>query len=142
MWLHVPENAFWDWTILEFDSPDIDGDYRSQQPWGDSVPDPTPEVLDAVLAGMREGRLEYVTLAAEKNCFLQAAGDGDGPYQLERRAQPDAPLLATDRPATFDLVRRAMHAYLAGQPEPDDLRWGEEVAPPPKKGLFGRLFGK
>jgi hypothetical protein len=35
----------------------------------------------------------------------------------------------------FDLAHHAMHAYLAGMPDPVGLVWGDAVAPPPKRGL-------
>jgi hypothetical protein len=139
VWLRVPENF-----VSDILSPNNDEAERFGEPLsggGDTFWDPQPTLLQQALDDLRDGRIEFVVLDAEQGVMQQVAGSGDGPYQLERRASPDAPMLAASGPVDFDLVCRAMHAYLARSPDPDDLQWGQVVAPPPKRGLLKKLFG-
>ena len=48
---------------------------------GDTVDDVSPEQLDEALAAMRRGEIEYV-IVEDGDDFIQAAGDGEGPYQV------------------------------------------------------------
>lgn len=139
MWLRVPENFRYDFLT------DLAREERERfgRPVLDPVDEywePAPELLDAALTDLRDGRIEYVILAEDDEVFQQVSGEGDGPYQLERRHAADAPLVAANGPVGFDLAHRAMHAYCTGAPDPDGLVWGDTVAPPPKRGLR-RFFG-
>ena len=47
-----------------------------------AVDDVTIEQLQEALGAIRQGHIEYIVLS-EGDSFLQIAGDGDGPYQVE-----------------------------------------------------------
>jgi len=96
--------------------------------------------LQQALAGMRAGHLEYVILCDDDGTFQQVAGEGDGPYVLERRATNEEwPPFRPAGPVGFEQVHRAMHAYLAHQREHDGIDWVQD-APEPKKGFLKRFF--
>lgn len=104
----------------------------------DVVRNPTPDDVAAALDAMGNGWIEFAILDAGDGSFVQAAGSGDGPYQLEHWAGGDRvdSTPAADRAA----VEAAFAAYLGG---------GRPVAAPAaeppvreSKGLFGRLFGR
>jgi hypothetical protein len=106
---------------------------------GAVVPRVTPDQLQEALASLRAGHVEFVILEDDPG-FQQVAGDGNGPYVLERHAGDGSPPLIAAAPLSFEQVHRAMHAYLAGQLEHDGVQWVQD-APPPKRGLMRRLFG-
>jgi hypothetical protein len=106
------------------------------------VASPSAADLDEALEGLQHGHVEFVILD-DGGSFLQVAGEGDGPYQLEWwPAGSDGAWTPAAGPASLDLVRRAMHAYCAGDPAPADLVLVQEPPARPRRGLLGRLFGR
>jgi PAS domain S-box-containing protein len=74
----------------------------------------TPQALKEVFADdLRRG--EFVILEADKNTFLQASGEGDGPFLLEYKAAGEQ-YRALDQP-TKDEVKEAFLDYLRGGSE-------------------------
>src|SRR5438067_1685967 len=77
------------------------------------------------------GRGEFVILSQQRHVYIQAAGEGGGPYCLEYRDGDDEPHFRADGDWQKDDVQRAFLWYLAGDP-----RWRTEfpwrkVAPKP-----------
>lgn len=68
-----------------------------------------PQLLQA-LESMANGDIEFVILEDGEQ-FLQAAGDGDGPYQLEYQGDGNVPLLAVSGGVNRQTLQRAMLAY-------------------------------
>jgi len=81
----------------------------------------TPAQLDEALAALTRSDIEYVVLE-DGDRFLQAAGDGDGPYdvQVEDGSGTMREIAGgTDAPT----MRRVMQAYLAGDTGWRDAAW-------------------
>jgi hypothetical protein len=79
-----------------------------------AISNPTaPQLVEAIEA-LARAEIEFVILE-QGDAFLQAAGEGDGPYQLEYKAGPDAPLLAVKGCADKETLRRVMLAYRRGE---------------------------
>jgi hypothetical protein len=74
----------------------------------------TPAQLDEALAALTRGDIEYVVIEDGER-FLQAAGDGEGPYSVQ---VDDGTLREISGGTDAATMRRIMHAYLAG-----DARW-------------------
>jgi hypothetical protein len=103
------------------------------------IADPSPAEVDQALDALRDGHVEYVILEVSDDHFLQAAGDGDGPYVLQRCAGDAGAMASAPGGADADTVRRAMHAYLAGDASAG-LAWDQPTVPgtPKKRGWFRR----
>lgn len=71
--------------------------------------------LTDALDAMARGDIEYVSLE-DGDAILQAAGDGDGPYQLEFMSGAGDPQPAR-RPIDAAVLHRTMLAFLQKQPD-------------------------
>lgn len=70
------------------------------------------QLLDAI-AAMQRGDIEFVILE-DGDAFLQAAGEGEGPYALQFcEGDPDA-VLEVEGGVAIDALRQVMRAYLGG----------------------------
>ena len=78
----------------------------------------TAAQLDEALAAMTRGDIEYVVIE-DGDRFLQAAGDGDGPYDVQVD-DGSGTLREITGGTDATTMRRVMHAYLAG-----DASWGD-----------------
>ena len=68
-----------------------------------------------------EGRGEFIILSQSPRTFIQAGGEGDGPYSLEYRDGDDEHHFQAEGDYRKDDVLRAFLWYLAG-----DSRWRTE----------------
>jgi hypothetical protein len=73
-----------------------------------------PQLADA-LAALVRGEIEYVILEAGDE-FLQAAGEGAGPYALQFNPAGGAGLLDVPGGVSEAAMREALHAYRRGDP--------------------------
>mgnify|MGYP000850388860 FL=1 len=121
MEMHLPGGSSW------FDSFFDDSHDAYQGAEQAVVADVTVEALDAALAAMQRGDIEYVTLIDGEE-FAQAAGDGDGPYLLEHHGGPRGPVTSVSN-APFDVVTAVLTSYRAG-----DGAW-RQVLPAPEPAL-------
>jgi hypothetical protein len=80
------------------------------------------EQLRAVMSDDRK-RGEFVTLIEGPEVFMQAAGEGDGPYQLEYRDGDDERHFCGVGAFRKEDVLRALLWYLE-----DDARWRTEIS--------------
>ena len=110
-------------------------------------PDLTPAHLDEVLARLNRGEIEYVSLTHEP-AFLQAAGEGVGPYQLEYNPGQLENQVGVAGGVPLDDVRRVFLAFMAGDPSwSKSHEWrnlGLDAEPSPREGggFLKKLFGK
>lgn len=81
----------------------------------------TPAQLDEALAGMQRGDIEYVILEDGPR-FLQAAGEGDGPYQVQVTDDGET-MCDVDGGADATTMQRILHAWLRGDDAWRDARW-------------------
>jgi hypothetical protein len=89
-----------------------------------SYPDATDQDVEAVFAD-DELRGEYVVLTAEGGSYIQAAGEGEGPYQLEYRdAEVRKQFQAAQPPEKTD-VRGAFLDFLRGGSTWREREWKE-----------------
>jgi hypothetical protein len=88
---------------------------RSLEEGGDlALPAVTAPQLDEAIAAMTRGDIEYLILE-DGGAFLQAAGDGDGPYALQ--VDPgDGGLLEVPGGVSAAQMRAALLSYRAGEP--------------------------
>lgn len=74
--------------------------------------DVTPEHLDAAIAALQRGDVEYLILEDGAR-FLQAAGEGDGPYQVQVTNDGET-LHDIDDGVDAVTMQRILRAYLRG----------------------------
>lgn len=76
--------------------------------------------LNAAIEAMVRGDIEFVILedSVHGDGFLQAAGQGDGPYQLNYKAANDETLYEVTGGVSVDRVKSALGSYRNG-----DGRW-------------------
>ena len=95
----------------------------ASNPAGGSTTDAVTEAeIGAALDAMARGDIEYVILE-HGDQFLQAAGDGAGPYALEFRAGAAEGMIEVPGGVDQDLMRTVMLAYGRG-----DLGWRGALA--------------
>jgi len=78
---------------------------------GSSVPAPSAAQVSSAIEGLAEGWIEYVILQ-EGDEFVQAAGEGNGPYRLERCEGDPAGIWYADGPidrSTLTTVLLSFH---------------------------------
>lgn len=80
--------------------------------------------LDDALAALQRGELEYVILE-DGDRFLQTAGDGDGPYQVQV-TEDGGMLHDVDGGTDAATMHRIVRAYLHG-----DATWRNALWEPP-----------
>jgi hypothetical protein len=85
------------------------------EPGNTTVRHPTPDQLSAAIEAMAGGHMEYVILE-EGGQFLQAAGDGNGPYALQYFAGAGEPIIEVPGGVDAETVRTVLAAYLRGEP--------------------------
>lgn len=89
------------------------------RPGGHAIDGATQDQLRGALDAMARGHLEFVTLEADDGRFVQAAGQGGGPYELQRcDGDPDGMVRAAGSPDST-CVATVMSAWLAGAPDWD-----------------------
>jgi hypothetical protein len=113
-------------------------------PGDTAVDDVTPERLDQAIDSMARGHLEYVGLH-EGPTFLQAAGEGAGPYVIELHPDAGDAYVHVPEGVTPEAVRYALHGFLQHDPTwMQAFPWQPAtLAPPPTSGgVLGRLFGR
>lgn len=78
---------------------------------------------DQLRQAMRDdaGRGEFIILSSSPQTYMQASGEGNGPYALEYRDDDDDHHFSADGRLSRDDVERAFLWYLAG-----DARWRSE----------------
>lgn len=81
----------------------------------------TPAQLDEALAALQRGDVEYVILE-DGSRFLQAAGEGDGPYQVQVTNDGEA-MHDVDGGADAETMQRILRAYLHGDAAWRDAEW-------------------
>ena len=81
-----------------------------------SIAGVTDAQLDDALAALSRGDIEYVILEDDDH-FLQAAGEGDGPYQVQRSDGGET-MHEIVGGITGTAMRQLLHDYLRG-----DARW-------------------
>lgn len=98
---------------------------------GDCPGEVTSQTLEEVFADdLRRG--EFIILEANENTFLQASGEGDGPYVLEYK-EAGKQFQALDQ-LTKNEVEKAFLDYLRGGSQWRTMRQWKEL--PEKKGCF------
>lgn len=112
--LRLPDSG--SWLLALVSSPGPAGGAAS-----DLVTGVTPAQLDAALSALQRGEIEYLILE-DGSCFLQVAGEGAGPYQVEV-AFGDETMHRLDLAADPVVVGRIMHAYLLADPAWRDGPW-------------------
>jgi hypothetical protein len=80
-----------------------------------ALSDITPERLDQALAALEQGHVEYLGLH-EGEAFLQVAGEGAGPYQIELHPGPPGFPVSVPAGVTVEAVRYALHGFLTSDP--------------------------
>ena len=80
---------------------------------GSTVTSVTPVELDQALEALQQGHIEYVILQ-HGEAFLQAAGEGVGPYQVEFRSGSDRPMQEIRGGVDVDRLGSIMRAYIEG----------------------------
>lgn len=80
----------------------------------------TAEQLDEALTALCRGDLEFLILEAGED-FLQVAGEGDGPYQIEVSEHGEMRALAAG--ALLAAMREIVHAYRRGDTGWRDAAW-------------------
>ena len=118
MEMHLPGGSSWFDEFFDAGHDAYDGGDQAV------VPDVSGEELDAALAAMQRGDIEFVTLV-DGDEFAQAAGDGDGPYLLEHHGGPRGAVTAVSN-APFDVVTAVLTSYRSG-----DGAW-RQVLPAPE----------
>ncbi len=81
---------------------------------------PSAEQLDDSLAALARGDIEYVILEDDED-FLQVAGEGDGPYQVQVSEQAKMREIAGGTSAAA--MREIVQAYRRGDPGWRDAAW-------------------
>jgi hypothetical protein len=81
----------------------------------------TPAQLDDALGALQRGDIEYLILEDGAG-FLQAAGEGDGPYEVEVTADGET-MHGVDSGADAATMRGILHAYLRGDAAWRDAPW-------------------
>ncbi|MEO8076404.1 MAG: hypothetical protein ABI818_08770, partial [Acidobacteriota bacterium] len=109
MMMRLPEESSWVDALLS--STSAPGAGTS----GNTIDEVSEAQLIDALEAMARGDIEYVILE-HGDAFLQSAGDGDGPYQLECRAASHEPIVAVSRGVNRAGVRQVMLAYRRGDP--------------------------
>jgi hypothetical protein len=140
MELHLPGGSSWFSTFVE----SRDAHQHSD---ADVLDDVSADDLAAALDALRRGDVEFVTLVDGEE-FAQAAGDGEGPYQLEHHDGTGGdPTAVADAP--YDLVVDVLGRYLAGDDSWRTSLGARSSSAPPvspvtpeKRGLLGRLRGR
>lgn len=140
MELHLPGGSSWFSAFLESRN-----DLQTTD--ADVLADVSADDLVAALEALRRGDIEYVTLVDGEE-FAQAAGEGDGPYQLEHHdGSGDDPTATAS--ASYELVVDVLSRYRAGDPSWRVQLGARASAPPPvspiepeKRGFLGRLRGR
>jgi hypothetical protein len=89
-----------------------------------SLPGVTPAQLDEGLAALQRGDVEYLILEDGPR-FLQAAGEGGGPYQVQVTGDGET-MHDVDGGADATTMQRILHAYLRG-----DVAWRDAPWVPP-----------
>jgi hypothetical protein len=125
--LTVPGGSFFDWLLHQPGGPPRGGSSTSE---------PSADDVDAAIDAMRAGHVEFVILDAGDGTFVQAAGEGDGGYQLERWR--DGSAVDTEPAASIEQVREWLQGYLAGE-RPASPSTG---APPEEPSRRRRWFGR
>ena len=80
-----------------------------------AIADVSAAQLDESIAALERGDIEYLGLHAGE-AFVQVAGEGIGPYQLEVSPGRVEDQVQVPGGTTIDGVRHALHGYLAGDP--------------------------
>jgi hypothetical protein len=75
----------------------------------------TPERLGQALDALAQGRIEFVGLG-EGDQFVQAAGQGEGPYLLQYQPPGGGAMVHVPAGADRATVVRVFHQVLAGDP--------------------------
>lgn len=126
-------------SILAIDASDL-----ARTPGGDdAIADVTAAQLDQAIDAMVQGHIEYVALHHGPT-FLQTAGDGDGPYELELHHHGVDGFDHVRGGVNADAMRAALHGFRSqdrawSAPYP----WSASDPSPPSSGrFFGRLFGR
>ena len=86
-----------------------------------SIASVTPTQLDEALAALSRGDIEYVVIEDGER-YLQAAGDGDGPYEV-LVDDGSGTMREITGGADASTMRRVMQAYLAGEAGWRDAAW-------------------
>jgi hypothetical protein len=86
-----------------------------------TLPGVTRAQLDDALAALLRGDVEYLILEDDAR-FLQAAGEGAGPYQVQFTADGDT-MHDLDGGADATTMQRMLRAYLAGDATWRDGPW-------------------
>lgn len=84
---------------------------------GSRVGNPTEAQINEAIDAMIRGHMEYVILE-DKGQFVQAAGDGAGPYALEHFPGGSESILEVPGGVDADTMRKVLLAYARG-----DLGW-------------------
>ena len=111
----------------------------------------TLEQLDQALTALHAGHIEYIVLA-DGEAFLQVAGEGEGPYQVEYNPGQVEDQIQSVSGASIATVAAAMRRYRGGDPDwPTLFVWQHAglSANPGRKdksggeaGFLGRLLGR
>ncbi len=105
----------------------------------------TPAQLDDALGALERGAIEYVVLADDPT-FVQVAGSGSGPYQLEYNPGQVEHQVRVPEGVGISDVHLVLHAYLAGNPAwAQSFTWqsaGLGDTPATGGGFLKKLFGK
>ena len=101
----------------------------------------TPAQLDEAIGALAQGDVEYLGLH-HGDAFVQVAGEGIGPYQLEASLGRVEEQVTVPGGVTLDGVRVALHGFLTGdQVWPQSFPWehlGTAPPPRPRRRWFGR----
>lgn len=84
---------------------------------GDTLQGVTEAQLLQAIDSLQRGHVEFVVLE-DGEAFLQAAGDGDGPYWVQYSASDNDTMIELPDGVDFDTMRSVMLAYRR-----EDLAW-------------------
>jgi hypothetical protein len=101
------------------------GRSASDSAGGTIVSGVTAPQLDQALDALRQGHIEYVILE-HGDTFLQAAGEGDGPYHVQFSPGPAGPMLEIRGGVRAERMRSILREYLQSR---DFWRTGPEWSP-------------
>jgi hypothetical protein len=106
------------------------------------VDEPTEEDVRLAVAAMGDGNVEFVIVASADAVFVQAAGDGDGPYALQRcDGDPDA-MAQAEGAVDREAVLATLLAFRAGDPSWEGAHEWVALGGGRPEGKRRRLFGR
>lgn len=142
MELHVPGGGGWFDALVRGDTTGVT-DLASGEI---ALAEVTPAQLDDAIAALVRGDVEYLALH-DAGTFVQVAGDGAGPYEIEYNPGQLADQVRVPGGIAVDPLRAALHGYLGRDPSwAAPLTWQSaglgDAKPASGGGVLRKLFGR